>query len=470
MKRSLTYTVICAFLAVMLMGASNCAPITMLVYTNYGGVQTATPTMQLFEFIGFDIGLPQTLSFSDPGIGYYTATSAPTNGSTSVILLPANYTVTIQDPNNGMVLPSPVLVPKEKATGTIGIYMPFRYIESDKALAVWSMDGNGLNYALDGFGSNTYALGGLDQPEGIQWLDIKTPATFPEGSRDHKGVKLISGITSTPTANVDFSTGPMTGITISMWVYEDPLRGNIPTLFQIGESISGSIGKSGNKLIEFNVGGTTLTGNSPVTEGKWHHVAFVYSDTTSGTTMKIYYDSREDSSLAIAPAGFVPAGTAQVYIGGSSTAPSVGLSLDEVRLFGYASLPINISYDSLIVPADTDEDAIWNSADNCPNAKNFNQKDTDGDKIGDACDPDKDNDGLLDAFDNCPLIVNPDQIDTDGDGVGDPCDKCLMVPNPLQEDADNDGKGDACDNCPTVYNPSQWDRDGDGIGDLCDPS
>ena len=51
MKRSLAYTAICVLLAIMLMGASNCAPITMLVYTNYSGVQTATPTMQLFEYI-----------------------------------------------------------------------------------------------------------------------------------------------------------------------------------------------------------------------------------------------------------------------------------------------------------------------------------------------------------------------------------------------------------------------------------
>jgi hypothetical protein len=95
---------------------------------------------------------------------------------------------------------------------------------------------------------------------------------------------------------------------------------------------------------------------------------------------------------------------------------------------------------------------------------------------GVTCDPscvaipcnDDDGDGLCGPTDNCASVANPDQTDSDGDDIGDVCDPCT--------DTDGDGYGDpgfpantcAADSCPEVANPGQEDNDEDGIGDACD--
>ncbi len=75
---------------------------------------------------------------------------------------------------------------------------------------------------------------------------------------------------------------------------------------------------------------------------------------------------------------------------------------------------------------------------------------------------DTDDDGIPDTTDNCPTISNADQADADSNGVGDACE------GSTEPDADGDTKPDLTDNCVNVFNPSQGDQDGDGIGNVCD--
>jgi len=142
-------------------------------------------------------------------------------------------------------------------------------------------------------------------------------------------------------------------------------------------------------------------------------------------------------------------------------------------------------------PVDTDEDGLLDDEDNCPLSPNPDQRDSDMNGVGDACD-DADQDGVVDyrydpdapepygPYDNCLGLPNPDQSDLDLDGEGDACDpdadgdgldapaEAAIGANPLKSDSDDDGWRDDVDLCPLLASRSNRDLDRDGEGDDCD--
>lgn len=452
MKRFITYLAICALMGVALMGATTCNLMTLKVYTNDSACDTASLQF-VASYNGTQIGVPTTLEFSTDGPPYV----APTGTNYNYLPPFFNYIVGVTDPGDGMTAPDSIYIPKAKASGTVSVYLPFRYKDADSALAVWSLDGNGLNYATNISGSTVNELT-IPSGASLPVNEASTATVYPEGARDHIYMDL-SGAAATPSAGVDF-TGAK-GVTIEMWFKASSIASNQLNLFRIGDSISAYADSNG---ISFTAGSTTITSDSLITSGTWYHVAFVYSD----TAMKIYFNGKEVKSSSSVTTGLTPTGSTSVYVGGNSTAVTTVLGIDEIKVFGYAARQINISYDSLIVPDDVDKDFIWNSKDNCPYVSNYDQTDTDSDGTGDACDDDSDADGIANASDNCPVVSNANQADSDGDKVGNVCDNCLTIANATQDDTDGDGVGDACDNCPSIPNSAQTDEDGDGIGDYCD--
>jgi len=115
---------------------------------------------------------------------------------------------------------------------------------------------------------------------------------------------------------------------------------------------------------------------------------------------------------------------------------------------------------------DADDDGVINGYDNCPSIPNASQVDTDGDGLGNSCDPDDDNDGMPDTYEQevglDPLSFDAED-DADSDGLTN-FEEYELGTEPFNADSDSDGYSDSEDDFP--LDSTEWrDSDGDGIGD-----
>lgn len=169
----------------------------------------------------------------------------------------------------------------------------------------------------------------------------------------------------------------------------------------------------------------------------------------------------------------------------------------DVFVAGRAPVPDGVDADADGVPGPTDVCPDFPDPDQ--RDRDADARGTACDAFDDDPDDDIDADGLPGPRDNCPFVYNPvvpagGQFDADLDGAGDACDFCPSNAEAVQRDIDgdrrgeacdpdldndgtandtdldddSDGRGDAADNCPGVPNARQLDEDGNGVGDACD--
>ncbi len=321
---------------------------------------------------------------------------------------------------------------------------------------------------------------------------------------------------------------PSDEMTISAWVCLDNLSG-AKVIYNCNNWWEDGLFhfQTYNDHIEFAVWGYDALSVQGFTEANsWYHVAAVYSNSNSNSTIKLYINGEEAAVMAAdqtLQVDLSKAACIAAWDNGTEIERMFSGDMDELRVYNRMLSDVDIAelYDSdgdgvrniddpfpydpeddvdgdsiggdvdncplTFNPRqdDTDGDGIGNACDeypndpdndidgdgisgdidNCPYTHNPRQDDADGDGIGDTCDDDSDNDGVIDNNDNCPATANSDQLDTDGDGIGDVCD---VYPNDPDNDIDGDGISGDIDNCPYTYNPGQEDADGDGIGDACE--
>ena len=136
------------------------------------------------------------------------------------------------------------------------------------------------------------------------------------------------------------------------------------------------------------------------------------AQTMSSTNYKIQWDSDASGGVSLSPSYSLTDSAMQ------STPPGLSLSASYSLTAGFQS------------PPDDDQDQLRNFLDNCTLIANSDQRDTNGDGFGNACDADLNNDGVINVVDlgllrSVFFTANAD-ADLNGDGVVNVVDLGLL--------------------------------------------
>lgn len=328
----------------------------------------------------------------------------------------------------------------------------------------------------------------LDETSGMEaanWVDEEAPGAYegeevelaqPGAMEDSRGVHLdgeddhldLTDLWS-PGDSIEECGDEESGYSVEMWVKFDDEATGREELFSRSEGEEGVFlyrsadGKVNFSLADGNESPFVST-EGAVEDEDWHHVV---------ATIAHYQECAPTfAAMSLSPEGELQAGTRLTLtvdgfskalgLDSSSTIPSsISAANNLVGAREGEAKPVNLLAGSV------DGVAIYDRALSEDEAQAHLL-------ISEALEPtvvllppvdpedgDADEDGVLDSVDNCAEAANADQEDSDADGVGDACQ--------VEPDSDGDEVPDEADNCPEEVNALQEDSDENGVGDVCEP-
>ena len=271
----------------------------------------------------------------------------------------------------------------------------------------------GLNSSM---GTQVEAQSAIPPPEGHWSWDACGASTLPDDARRGHPGTLVGGVSCAigkigwcgqfdgidDRVNVSNHSrlAAVTALTVAAWVKPARLAGTQAIMVRPGSWFLTIEGSNYVFKVLFPNGGTGLAHKvmTPASLNTWTYVTGVFD----GATLAIYKNGQLAAKKT--SVGQLRTTSSSLFFGKQTAANSAfeGL-IDEARFYNRSLSAYQIFSLFSRTVNDSDGDGVYNDVDNCANTANANQADTDGDGLGDLCDP-------------CPL--DPEN-DRDGNGVCD---------------------------------------------------